>query len=133
MQLPRLVFAAVGICSVEAHIVDHAKNSHTHRDQHRVEGGREEPGEPRLHGVGDEAADKVGAHRHEERVGDDDADRAGLVAFSSGAQSGTEGVTQVQARAPTTSAAVRAPSRSVRGVSGAVPASAKRLRVRTAV
>ena len=96
--IPRLVLAgaAVGICSVEAHIVDHAKNSHTHRDQHRIEGGREEPGEPRLHGVGDEAADKVGTHRHEKRVGDDDADRAGLVAFSSGAESGTQGVTQVQ-------------------------------------
>ena len=90
--IPRLVLAG----AVKAHIVDHAKNSHTHRDQHRIEGGREEPGEPRLHGVGDEAADKVGAHRHEKRVGDDDADRAGLVAFSPGAQSGTQGVTQIQ-------------------------------------
>ena len=98
MPLPRLGFGgtAVGICSVKTHIVNHAKNSHTHGDQHRAEGGREEPGEPRLHGVGDEAADKVGAHRHEEGVGDDDADRAGLVAFSSGAQGGTQGVTQVQ-------------------------------------
>ena len=96
--IPRLGFGgtAVGICSVKTHIVNHAKNSHTHRDQHRVEGGREEPGEPRLHGVGDEAADKVGTHRHEERVGDNDADRAGLVAFSPGAQSGTQGVTQIQ-------------------------------------
>ena len=96
--IPRLGFGgtAVGICSVKTHIVNHAKNSHTHRDQHRVEGGREEPGEPRLHGVSDEAVGKVGAHRHEEGVGDDDADRAGLVAFSPGAQSGTQGITQVQ-------------------------------------
>ena len=91
-----LAGAAVGICSVEAHIVDHAKTSHAHGGQNRAEGGREEPGGPRLHGVSDEAADKVGAHRHEEGVGDDDADRAGLVAFSPGAESGTQGVTQVQ-------------------------------------
>ena len=89
---PRLVLAG----AVKAHIVDHAKNSQTHSNHHRVEGGREEPGEPRLHGVGDEAAGKVCARRHEERVGDDDADRAGVVAFSPGAESGTQGVTQVQ-------------------------------------
>ena len=61
MPLPRLGFGgtAVGICSVEAHIVNHAKNSHTHGGQNRVEGGREKPGEPRLHGVSDEAADKA--------------------------------------------------------------------------
>ena len=90
VPLPRLVLAA------EAHIVNHAKNSHTHGGQNRAEGGREEPGEPRLHGVCDEAADKVGAHRHEEGVGDDDADRAGLVAFSPGAEGGTQRITQVQ-------------------------------------
>ena len=67
--IPRLVLAS----AAEAHIVNHAKNSHTHGNQHQVEGGREEPGETRFHGVGDEAADKVGAHRHEEGVGDDDA------------------------------------------------------------
>ena len=90
---PRLDLAGT---AVEAHIVNHAKNSHAHGGQNRAEGGREEPSEPRLHGVGDEAAGKVGAHRHEEGVGDDDADRAGLVAFSPGALSGTQGVTQVQ-------------------------------------
>ena len=90
--IPRLVLAG----AAEAHIVNHAKNSHAYGSQNRAEGGREEPGEPRLHGVSDEAVGKVGTHRHEERVGDDDADRAGLVAFSSGAQSGTQGVTQVQ-------------------------------------
>ena len=89
---PRLVLAG----AAEAHIVNHAKTSHAHGGQNRAEGGREEPGEPHLHGVSDEAADKVGTHRHEERVGDDDADRAGLVAFSPGAQSGTQRVTQVQ-------------------------------------
>ena len=93
MPLPRLGFAGA---AVEAHIVNHAKNSHTHGNQHQVEGGREEPGEPRLHGVGDEAVGKVGTHRHEEGVGNDDADRAGLVAFSSGAESGTQRITQVQ-------------------------------------
>lgn len=78
---PRLVLAG----AAEAHVVNHAKNSHAHGGQNRAEGGREEPGETRLHGVGDEAVGKVGAHRHEEGVGDDDADRAGLVAFSPGA------------------------------------------------
>lgn len=132
---PRLDLAgtAVGICSIKAHIVNHAKNSHAHGDQNLVEGGREEPGEPRLHGVSDEAVGKVGTHRHEEGVGDDDADRAGLVAFPPGAEGGTQRVLpRYRARAPRTTAAVRAPSRSVRGVSGAVPASAKRLRMRTA-
>ena len=89
---PRLVFAG----AAEARIVNHAKTSHAHGGQNRAEGGREEPGEPRLHGVGDEAADKVGAHRHEKRVGDDDADRAGLVAFSPGTEGGTQRVTQIQ-------------------------------------
>ena len=79
--IPRLVLAG----AAEAHIVNHAKTSHAHGGHNRAEGGREEPGEPHLHGVSDEAADKVGAHRHEEGVGDDDADRAGLVAFSPGA------------------------------------------------
>ena len=90
---PRLDLAGT---AVEAHIVNHAKNSQTHSNHHRVEGGREEPGETRLHSVGDEAAGKVCARRHEERVGDDDADRAGVVAFSSGAEGGTQRVTQVQ-------------------------------------
>ena len=58
VPLPRLGFGgtAVGICSVKTHIVNHAKTSHAHGGQNRAEGGREEPGEPRLHGVGDEAA-----------------------------------------------------------------------------
>ena len=93
MPLPWLGFAGA---AVKAHIVNHAKNSHTHGGQNLAEGGREEPGETRLHGVGDEAAGKVGARRHEEGISDDDADRAGLVAFSPGAQSSTQRVTQVQ-------------------------------------
>ena len=93
MPLPWLGFAGA---AVKAHIVNHAKNSHTHGGQNLAEGGREKPGEICLHGVGDEAAGKVGARRHEEGVGDNNADRAGLVAFSPGTQSGTQGVAQLQ-------------------------------------
>lgn len=117
--IPRLVLAG----AAEAHIVNHAKTSHAHGGQNRAEGGREEPGEPRLHGVGDEAADKVGTHRHEKRVGDNDADRAGLVAFPSGAEGGTQGVTQIQGESTDDDRGGEGTVEGVRGVNGAVPAS----------
>ena len=129
VPLPWLGFAGA---AVKAHIVNHAKNSHTHGGQNLAEGGREEPGETRLHGVGDEAAGKVGARRHEEGISDDDADRAGLVAFSPGAQSSTQRVAQVQGESTDNDRGGEGTVEERTRVSGAVPASAKRLRMRTA-